>query len=137
MTEAEILGRLSWLVQELGTKANLKLAADKRNVLVQSTVIPSDRVPQLIPVVSELLGPAAKPAGETARWKNWFDPFFKAVGGCEKQQSLWSKPVDDKVALYLAFWPWASEPTRTSLRAGIACWDPAQLGRLEAFMKPR
>lgn len=135
MTEAEILGRLSWLVSELGAKADLKLNADKRNVLVQSTVIPSDRVPKLIPVVTELMGAPIKPAGESAIWKNWVDPFFKAVGGCERQQSLWSKPIEAKSALYLAFWPWASEPTRTSLRAGIACWDSAQLARLEAYVK--
>ena len=135
MTESEVLGQLSWLVNELAQRASVKLGLDQRSVLVRSTVVPSDRLATLIPIVTELMGPPVKPAGETARWKNWFDPFFKSVGGCEKQQSLWARPIEDRVTLYLAFWPWASEPTRTSVRAGIACWDEARRFKLEDFLK--
>lgn len=131
-----MLGQFSRLVSALAKRGALQIRADTHNVLLRTTVVPSDRVPQLLPVVTELMGPAVKPAGTSAMWKNWFDPFFKAVGGSEKQQRLFRRDLADRLSLYVAFWPWASDPTRTSLRIGVACWDDARRQALERLINP-
>lgn len=136
MTDAEVLGHLSQLVTEIAKRGKLQMQADKRNALLRTTVIPSERVAQLLTDVTELMGPAVKPAGTTAMFKNWFDPFFKAVGGAEKQQSLFRRELTDRLSLYIAFWPWASDPARTSVRIGIACWDDTRRQALELLINP-
>lgn len=135
-TDAEVLGQLSLLVTELARRGSLQMQADKRNALLRTTVVPSDRVPQLLATAAELMGPPVKPAGASSMWRNWFDPFFKAVGGAEKPQSLFRRELADQLALYVAFWPWASDPGRTSLRIGLACWNIPRRQALELLINP-
>ena len=134
MDDAEVLKQLAALIADMAQRGALQIQADRRDALVRTTVVPSTRVPQLLDMVTELMGPAVKPAGEGAFWKNWFDPFVKAVGGIQKDQSLFRKPLVGDLSLYCAFWPWASDATRTSLRIGICCGDDRRKA-LEAILK--
>lgn len=134
MDESQIIGALGKLVTDLATRGSLSLAADQRNVLLRVTVVPTDKVSTLVGLVTELMGPAVKPAGQTAWWKNWFDPFYRSVGGIQREQTLFQKKIGDGVSLYCAFWPWASEPKRTSLRVGISCPDESRRKALEKLL---
>lgn len=131
MDDDQALGALSRLVNDLRSRGPLDLRPDRRNPLVYTTVVGAARVEELGRLVAELLGPPFKPAGESARWKNWFDPFVKSVGGIETQQTLYRKDLEGPFALYGAFWPWASEPTRCSLRVGLSCLDKPRRVALE------
>jgi hypothetical protein len=131
MDDDQALGALSQLVNDLRTRGPLDLRPDRRNPLVYTTVVGATRVGELGTLVAEMLGPAYKPAGESARWKNWFDPFVKSVGGIEAQQTLYRKELEGPFSLYCAFWPWASEPTRCSLRVGLSCLDTPRRVALE------
>jgi hypothetical protein len=134
MDESQIVSALAKLVTDLATRGSLSLAADRRNALLRVTVVPTDKVASLVGLVTELMGPAVKPAGETAWWKNWFDPFYRAVGGIQREQTLFQQQLEGEVSLYCAFWPWASEPKRTSMRVGIACADESRRKALEKLL---
>lgn len=131
MDDDAALGELSRLVNDLRERGSMDLRPDRRSPLIYSTVIGTQRVDELQKLVFGLLGPPFKPAGESAWWKNWFDPFVKSVGGIERAQTLYRRDLEGPFALYVAFWPWASEPTRCSLRVGLTCLDVPRRAALE------
>jgi len=123
MEDSQVINELSTVVGELGKRASLKLTTDQRNALLCTTVVPSDRVASLLDVVAGLMGPAVKPAGKSAWLKNWFDPFYRSVGGIQREQTLFRRELAAGLSIYCAFWPWASDPKRTSIRVGVSCDD--------------
>lgn len=135
MDDDAALGELSRLVNDLRTRGGVDLRPDRRSPLIYSTVVGVERVDTLSKLVSELLGPPFKPAGEGAFFMNWFDPFVKSVGGIERAQTLYRRDLQAPFALYVAFWPWASEPTRCSLRAGLSCLDAPRRDALEERLR--
>lgn len=108
---------LSKLEKEFSVKPN----NDNDDPLFYCGVAKSNIINELTPLVEEYFGKAYKPAGETAILKNFFDPFIKAIGGIHKNQTLFKKDIDKDVILYCAFWPWGSDPVRTSIRVGLIC----------------
>lgn len=93
-------------------------------------VAESDVVAQLAELVEADFGPPYKPAGEGAFWKNLLDGFVKTVGGVSRDQTLYRLELAPKIQLFCAFWPWGSDPTRTSVRLGLLCADGADERRL-------
>lgn len=81
----------------------------------------SDIVEALTPEVEKYFDEPYKKAGDSAFWGNLFDSFIKSVGGINKDQTLYRKQIDDGIFLYCAFWPWGSDPIRTSIRIGLMC----------------
>lgn len=131
MEDDEALAQFSRLVADLKAKGPLELKPDRQNPLLYTTVVGAQRIYELKVLVSSMLGQPYKPSGESAMWKNWFDPFVKSVGGIEKQQTLYRRGLDEPFALYAAFWPWASDNTRCSLRIGLSCTDSPRRVELE------
>lgn len=110
---------LSKLEKEFAVKPN----NDNDNPLLYCGVAKSNIISSLTPLVEEYFGKPYKPAGESAFLKNIFDSFIRAVGGIHKDQTLFKKDIDNGVILYCAFWPWGSEPVKTSVRIGLVCYD--------------
>src|SRR2546423_270076 len=137
MEDSQVINELSVVVAELVKRASLEMQPDRRNVLMRTTVVPTDKVPRVLDVVAELLGPAVKPAGKSAWWKNWVDPFYRSVGGIQREQTLFRRELCAGLSLYCAFWPWASDPKRVSIRVGISCGDEARRKALEERLTPR
>ena len=138
MDDSQVITELSTAVHELNKRASLQLASDARNKLLCTTVVPTEKVQSVLDAVTELMGPAVKPAGQSAWFKNWFDPFFKSVGGIQREQTLFRRELTAGLSLYCAFWPWASDPKRTSVRVGISCGDDARRKALtERISAPR
>lgn len=84
-------------------------------------VAKSDIVEKIIPEVEKYFGKPYKKAGSSAFWGNLFDNFLKSVGGVRKEQTLYRILIAEGVFLYCAFWPWGTEPVRTSIRIGLMC----------------
>lgn len=124
------------VIRELRSKRRLELRPDDRDKLLYSCVITSANVPQVAEAVQNLMGVPFKPAGTSAVWKNWFDPFVRGIGGIRRNQSLYRKDLPEGSIVYCAFWPWASDPTRVSIRLGLQCPDEAVRARLEKEQKP-
>lgn len=93
-------------------------------------IIQSDIVDAIGVEVENFFGPPYKQRNASAFFGNWFDPFIRRVGGIRKEQTLYRKEFEHGLALYCAFWPWGSNPIKTSVRLGLllpADMDPATL----------
>lgn len=112
---------ISLLEKQFGIRPN----SDVDDPLLYCGVAQSDLISQLSPEVEKFFGKAYKPAGEGAFFKNLFDKFIKSVGGVRKDQTLYKKDIEKGVVLYCAFWPWGTQPVKTSVRIGLLCYDPA------------
>ncbi len=82
-------------------------------------VIGSEKIGDLLPEVARYLGPPYKAAGEGVFFKNLFDSFAKSFGGMRKEQIYFRKELAEGVVLFCAFWPWATNPPKTSIRVGF------------------
>ncbi|MBF0545126.1 MAG: hypothetical protein HQM08_11860 [Candidatus Riflebacteria bacterium] len=107
------------LIPILKLKYKVKANYDGDDPTLFVGVAESNMIEVLRPVVEEYFGPPYKPAGETAFLKNIFDHFVKSVGGVRKEQTLFRKEISPTLILFCAFWPWGSDPVRTSIRIGL------------------
>lgn len=89
--------------------------------LLYTGVIRSEIIGEISPVVENYFGAPIKVAGQNAFLKNLYDDLAKAVGGMRKEQTFFRKDVSPGIILYCAFWPWGSDPARTSVRIGLLC----------------
>lgn len=111
------------IVPALKEKFQMERNSDGCDTLLFSGVAKSNIIAALAPLVEAKFGKPYKPAGEGAFLKNWFDAFVKDVGGVRFEQTLYRLDLGDDIGMYCAFWPWGSDPERTSIRIGILCPD--------------
>lgn len=130
-TELDVLQALSL---ELTERTRLQLNRDTRDPLLVTGVTTAERIESVGRIVQSRMGAPYKPAGQSAFWKNLFDSFVKAVGGVHSDQTLFKLDLGPDVSLYCAFWPWASDPGRVSVRLGIWTARPDLRDRLVASL---
>ena len=123
------------LIGKLEKEFGLKPNTDIDDPMLYCGVAQSNLIEQLTPLVEEYFGSAYKPAGETAFFKNLFDKFIKAVGGGRKEQTLFKKDIDEGVVLYCAFWPWGTQPVKTSVRIGLVCYSEEVEAEYTKYLK--
>jgi len=109
------------LIGELKAKFNVQANKDGMESLIFAGVTVSNVITQLTPEVEKTFGKAYKPAGKWAFFMNFFDSFVKGVGGIRTDQTLFRKDIGPGLTLYCAFWPWGSNPVKTSIRIGLLC----------------
>ncbi len=109
------------LVPALREKHRLKPNRDVRQPLLYAAVVESDIVEALAADVEGTFGAPYKARGAGCFWKNLFDPFVKAIGGIRRDQTLYRRDVAPGLSIYCAFWPWGSNPVKTSVRFGVLC----------------
>ena len=108
---------------------------DSCGELLYTGVAQSDVIDELSKEVAKFFGEPYKAKGDGAFWANWFDSFVKSVGGIENDQTLYRKEVSSTVTMYCAFWPWGSNPVKTSVRIGVLCNDDNERSRLMKDLK--
>ena len=106
------------VIRELKSGFDLE-PSDSRDPLVFAGVVDSDIIEEITPLVEKYFGRAYKPAGKSAFLINMTDRFAKAIGGIRKEQTVFRKNVTPTLDLYCAFWPWGSNPVRTTVRIGV------------------
>ncbi|MFZ2959574.1 MAG: hypothetical protein WA705_22035 [Candidatus Ozemobacteraceae bacterium] len=121
MKAVETIKETLKLIPLLKTQFSVKRNSDEDDPTLFVGVAESNLIDALRPVVEAHFGPAYKPAGESAFWKNLFDSFVKSVGGVRTEQTLFKKEISPSVFLFCAFWPWGSNPVKTSIRIGLLC----------------
>ncbi len=110
------------IIDLIEAKFKIKPNHDIDDPLLYCGVADSNIMKQLTEEVEKIYGKAYKPAGEGAFLKNFFDKFVREVGGARKEQTLFRKEISEQVFLYCAFWPWGSNPVKTSIRIGLVCY---------------
>lgn len=110
------------IIDLIEAKFKIKPNHDIDDPLLYCGVADSNIMKQLTEEVEKIFSKAYKPAGEGAFLKNFFDKFVREVGGARKEQTLFRKEISEQVFLYCAFWPWGSNPVKTSIRIGLVCY---------------
>lgn len=110
------------IIDLIEDKFKIKPNNDVDDPLLYCGVANSDIMSELAVEIEKVFGPAYKPAGEGAFFKNFFDKFVREVGGARKEQTLYRISIDESTCLYCAFWPWGSNPIKTSVRIGLVCY---------------
>jgi hypothetical protein len=110
------------LINIIETKYRIKPNNDVDDPLLYCGVADSNIIDQLAMDVEKYFGKPYKPAGEGAFFKNFFDRFMREVGGARKEQTLFRREISDQAVMYCAFWPWGSNPIKTSVRIGLLCY---------------
>ncbi|RCK81386.1 MAG: hypothetical protein OZSIB_2255 [Candidatus Ozemobacter sibiricus] len=109
------------VIPELKTRFGVKRNPQENDPLLFVGVTDSAAIKEIAPLVETFFGKPYKPPGETAFLMNLFDHFVKEVGGVRREQTLFRKEISKGLNLFCAFWPWASDPTKTSVRIGLLC----------------
>lgn len=118
------------LIPAMRTRFKLKRNREACDALLYVGVAQSNVVAELGEMVEGDFGAPYKAAGEGAFFKNLLDGFVKSVGGVSKEQTLYRLDLSPEIQLFCAFWPWGSDPTRTSVRVGLLCKKPEDEERL-------
>ncbi|HOY67376.1 MAG TPA: hypothetical protein PLP29_10835 [Candidatus Ozemobacteraceae bacterium] len=123
------------LIDELKRQFSVRRHPDGCSKLLYTGVAESNLIDKLMPVVEKRFGPAYKPAGQSALLKNWFDGFVKGVGGIRRDQTLFRLDISPELSMFCAFWPWGSEPVKTSIRIGLLCADEDLEKKMESALQ--
>jgi hypothetical protein len=94
--------------------------------LLFTGVIDSEKIGDITPVVKINFGEPFKAAGEKAFMKNLFNSFARSIGGMQVDQTVFRKEIGPGLTLFCSFWPWASNPDKTSVRLGLLCKNANQ-----------
>ncbi len=109
------------VIPEMKTRFGVKRNQQENDPLMFVGVTDTSAIKDIAPLVEEFFGKPYKPPGETAFLMNLFDHFVKEVGGVRREQTLFRKEIGKGLNLFCAFWPWASDPAKTSVRIGLLC----------------
>jgi len=110
------------IIDLIEKKFKIKPNNDVDDPLLYCGVADSNIIDELSHEVETVFGKPYKPAGEGAFFKNFFDKFVREVGGARKEQTLYRIDIDENTCMYCAFWPWGSNPVKTSIRIGLVCY---------------
>ena len=122
----EVMAMRDELHKQFGVRRNVDCEGD----LLYGGVAETDLIAKITPLVENYFGKPYKAAGEGAFFKNLFDGFVKQVGGIRKDQTLYRLDLSDTAKLYCAFWPWGSNPIKTTVRIGLFSTDEEEEARL-------
>jgi len=75
-------------------------------------------------LLTEALGPPAKEFGKAATFEPDMQRVVEQLGGIRTDQCLFLKPAGAQRVAYAALWPWASDPTRVTLKVGVCGVPP-------------
>ena len=123
------------LIPLMKSKFGITRNRDSCDELLYTGVAQSDVIDELSQEVAKYFGSPYKAKGDGAFWANWFDSFVKSVGGIESDQTLYKKEISETVTMYCAFWPWGSNPVKTSVRIGVLCSDDKERSGLAKELK--
>ncbi|MDD3001509.1 MAG: hypothetical protein PHF29_07130 [Candidatus Riflebacteria bacterium] len=113
------------IIGNIEEKYKIKRNADVDVPLLYCGVAQSNIIKDLSEDVKAYFSDPYKPAGKSAFLKNFFDKFMREVGGARVEQTLYRLQISEKIFLYCAFWPWGSNPVKTSIRIGLICYEQA------------
>ena len=70
-------------------------------------------------LLSETLGPPMKDFGEVPAFSREVSRVVNQIGGIRVEQCLFFKAGEQGQVFFAALWPWASDPTRITLKVGV------------------
>ena len=82
-------------------------------------VLSRHHLPQCYTLLTEAFGPPAKDFSKAAIFEPDTQKVVEQLGGIRTDQCLFLKPAGTLRVAYAALWPWASDPTRVTLKVSV------------------
>jgi hypothetical protein len=105
------------LFEEIKKSVNLEIRTDSKEYL--EAVVTREGLDLLQPILVRHLGTAAKGPGEEATLPPQIVKLVASLGGLRQEQSFYYKEEKKRV-VFVALWPWGSNPDRITLKCGIS-----------------
>ena len=81
-------------------------------------VLAREDLERCVQVLTDNLGPAAKPFDEEPKLQHDLQRMIDRIGGIRRNQCLFLKPLARQTFTYAALWPWTTNPQRVTLKVG-------------------
>lgn len=106
------------MLKELRTKLELEIRPHSDENEYLEAVVQTKDLDALNEILTKHLGHPLKKAGKNVRFTGEVQKIVDSIGGLRAEQTFYYSDKEE-ATYYAALWPWASDPLRITLKAGI------------------
>jgi len=107
------------MIDEIKEAFKMEIRPNSRGSDYLEAVMDTKDMELLLSLLKRYLGPAAKERGKEANLPKEIEELVDSLGGVRKGQSFFCRREGDQV-IYAALWPWESDPSKVTLKAGVS-----------------
>ena len=107
------------LVEEINKTLKMEIRLTSKGGKYLEAVITLQDLDVLNSLLREHLGPATKVSGKEVYFPTKIQELVDSLGGLRIEQSFFYKQ-DGAQVIYVAIWPWQSDPNRITLKSGVS-----------------
>ena len=106
------------MIQEIKETLCVEIRPNSNGLEYLEGVISKKNLELLNSLLKKYLGSAAKESGKEAYLPREIQKIVDSFGGLRNEQSFFYRQEGNKV-IYASIWPWASDPDKMTLKAGV------------------
>lgn len=107
------------MIDEIKETFSMEIRPSSRGSDYLEAVLNTKDVELLVSLLKRNLGSAAKERGKEANLPKDIQELVDSLGGLRKEQTFFYRQEGRQV-MYAALWPWESNPTNLTLKAGLS-----------------
>jgi hypothetical protein len=107
------------MIEEIKETFRMEIRSNSRGSEYLEAVMDTKDIELLHALLKRYLGSAAKEPGKEGHLPREIEEFVDSLGGLRREQSFFYKQ-DGHQVVYAALWPWESDPTKVTLKAGVS-----------------
>ena len=111
-------GEVMKIIEEIKETLRMEIRPNSKEPEYLEAVIDKKDLGLLKSLLKKHLGPAAKKPGKEANLPMEIQKMVDSLGGLRVEQSFFYRQ-DGNRAIYVALWPWESNPNRITLKSGV------------------
>jgi len=114
------------IIDDIKNTVNLEIrTSSDANEYFEAVFMSKDMV-KMASILKENIGDPLKPAGKDVKFDRKIQKIVDLIGGLRREQLFYVKDEGADKYMYVALWPWQSNPSKTTLKIGIC--DMNKLG---------
>jgi hypothetical protein len=107
------------MIDEIKETFKMEIRTNSRGSDYLEAVMDTKDMELLNSLLKRYLGPAAKEQGKEADLPKEIEELVDSLGGVRKGQSFFYRQEGHQV-VYAVLWPWESDPSKVTLKAGVS-----------------
>jgi hypothetical protein len=107
------------MIDEIKETFQMEIRPNSRGADYLEAVVKTGDLELLNSLLERYLGSAAKERGKEANLPKEIVELVDSLGGLRKEQSFFYRQEGHRV-IYAALWPWESNPSKVTLKAGVS-----------------
>jgi hypothetical protein len=115
----ESRGKAMNMIDEIKETFQMEIRPNSRGADYLEAVVKTGDLELLNSLLERYLGSAAKERGKEANLPKEIVELVDSLGGLRKEQSFFYRQEGHRV-IYAALWPWESNPSKVTLKAGVS-----------------